>query len=565
MQNNQNNHLIYAFDGDEIGKRHAKEILSDNIEGIHNISAEITAANEMVRDFVEKNGGQMISFGGDEGVFSAPPEFVDLLETLRKNYERMIGATLSIGYGTKPSEAGKALLEAKETGKNKVVQYSEKSEQHAQNVQNKRDAEQSIQTQPDDVERKKIDDVLSSDQHQYDPSSLERESQSNDADEGVGHDQVLPSGKDSEINEPVISEPPKEDNNHGYDSGYKNSDPQQRRDSYQAQDLTSPTISKPNLTPKPKVKEAVTGDVPESSRLMNEELPDPKDKEPQDKKPGPTNYHGQAEGVASAMLNEIPEKEAPKSMAQPQDEKPSDLKYNDGEQSPPQPDMPMENATSDEAEQREEEDMSGESKHCASCTCGEHDGELNGLLDQHLENARDFEQSIDDGQPKSTEELLDAHINNQKELMDTIDQTGVMRPADYNEKQGDMGLSEEEADGDQPRLDEVLKEGLDVHSDNIQKEKVIQLVGQALEGFKSQKNILDKAKEQAPDLYGACIDMLRAMIELCSLAGLDNSGEAEQEVNEIEGQSEAPEEKPGSEEMPKEAAPKEGSPKPPQQ
>jgi hypothetical protein len=93
---------------------------------------------------------------------------------------------------------------------------------------------------------------------------------------------------------------------------------------------------------------------------------------------------------------------------------------------------------------------------------------------------------------------------------------------------------------------------LDAHADGIQKEKVIQLVGQALEGFKAQKSILDKAKVSAPELYDSCLQMLRAMIELCSLVGLNNAGEAEQEVNEIEGQSENPEEQPGSEETPQE-------------
>ena len=77
----------------------------------------------MVRDFVESNGGQMISFGGDEGVFTAPAEFVEFLDQLRKDYQYMVGATLSIGYGSKPSEAGKALLYAKEHGKDQVVPY----------------------------------------------------------------------------------------------------------------------------------------------------------------------------------------------------------------------------------------------------------------------------------------------------------------------------------------------------------------------------------------------------------------------------------------------------------
>lgn len=118
----------------------------------------------------------------------------------------------------------------------------------------------------------------------------------------------------------------------------------------------------------------------------------------------------------------------------------------------------------------------------------------------------------------------------------------------------------------------------------FKREKVIDMIGQALEAFKGQKKILDKAKEQAPELHDACISMLRAMIELCSLAGIDQS-QPEQEVNEIEGQSENPEEAPGSpetsaaqdsgdsekpcencgHEKAKPAAPQEGSPKAPQQ
>src|SRR5208282_4058449 len=103
MDNQKPSQLFFAFDGDSIGRRHAEAILSDDVNNISNVSSEITAANEMVKDFVESNGGQMVSFGGDEGVFSAPAEFVELLEQLRKDYQYMVGATLSIGYGSKPS------------------------------------------------------------------------------------------------------------------------------------------------------------------------------------------------------------------------------------------------------------------------------------------------------------------------------------------------------------------------------------------------------------------------------------------------------------------------------
>lgn len=493
--------LFFAFDGDDVGKRHAQAILSDNVGDISNVSGGITHANETIRDYVESNGGRMISFGGDEGIFEAPSDFVSRLEQLRQDYQSMVGATLSIGYGAKPSEAAKALIEAKETGKDKIIGYSENTEKYVQPVQENNDSESSTD------------------------------------DENVGHDQVLPEGSDSVQNEPTLCEPPKNDNNLGYDSGYKNSNIEDRTQSYRANDLEPPSIQKPNLIAQARISEAPSSDIQESDRNMNKELPDPKD---------------------------VPAIE----------QKPGDLQYTSNkEDNNREPNIPSENATTDVAENTEEQDMLGD-KHCASCTCEDHEQSNEDTLNQHVDNATDFSDSLGDGSNESAEDTLDTHIENAADMDSNIDEHGISRPEDYDENQGDLGLSEEEADNnDEPNINDVLKDGLDSHAENIKREKVLNMVGEALEGFKSQKQILDKAKDQAPELYDSCISMLKAMIELCSLAGIDQ-GQAEQDVNEIEGQSESPEEQPGSEGESEEscpncghqeAAPKEGSQKPPQQ
>jgi hypothetical protein len=66
----------------------------------------------------------------------------------------------------------------------------------------------------------------------------------------------------------------------------------------------------------------------------------------------------------------------------------------------------------------------------------------------------------------------------------------------------------------------VLEEGLDHSADGIQREKVVQMVSQALTQFKGCKEILESTKMQTPQLYQASIAMLRAMIEMASLLGL---------------------------------------------
>ena len=352
--------------------------------------------------------------------------------------------------------------------------------------------------------------------------------------------------------------------------------------------------------------EATSGDVPETSRPMNNVDANPGEQQPEDKKPTSKYYDGQAEWIKP---NED-EDGAPQSMANATSEnRPSDLKYTQHNQKEQQADMTIEDSTTDAAEDAmaaemgtagttSETPIEETAQHCPSCTCDEHtqnDKPMDQVMDEHVDNASDYANTIGEGgdggdqssagdqttgDGDSIEDILDQHLNNAVDMAQNgdvnsegLDPNGISRPEDYNAKQGDLGLSEEDAQNDDPNLDEVLRDGLDSHADSIQREKVIDMVGQALDAFKGQKQILDKAKAQAPELHDACISMLRAMIELCSLAGIDQS-QPEQEVNEIEG-GENPEEAPGSEGQPpnkegpcpncghgkeKTAAPQQGSP-----
>jgi hypothetical protein len=99
-----------------------------------------------------------------------------------------------------------------------------------------------------------------------------------------------------------------------------------------------------------------------------------------------------------------------------------------------------------------------------------------------------------------------------------------------------MGNPASPQDDGSPDLTAVLHEGLDVHADNIQREKVVQMTSQALEGFKASKQIIERAQEQAPQLYQASIMMLKAMIEMAKMLGLDREGAPAPEGNPLESQ-----------------------------
>jgi hypothetical protein len=121
----------------------------------------------------------------------------------------------------------------------------------------------------------------------------------------------------------------------------------------------------------------------------------------------------------------------------------------------------------------------------------------------------------------------------------------ISRPEGFEEDvPGEMGLSEE-GEEESPDITSVLQEGLDSHAGNIQRERVVDMVAQALEGFKGCKDILERAKEQAPQLYASSLAMLKAMIEMAKLLGLDK--EAEEQSTQGSEQEASPEEVPQEE------------------
>lgn len=132
----------------------------------------------------------------------------------------------------------------------------------------------------------------------------------------------------------------------------------------------------------------------------------------------------------------------------------------------------------------------------------------------------------DDPNTQTERGAVNAIDATQMPLGDDMDD-GASRPPGYSEAMPtDMGLAED-APQQGPDLTQVLQGGLDNHAESIGREKIVGMVSQALQGFKANKDILEKAKEQAPDLYSSTIMMLKAMIEMAKQLGF-----GEQEVEQ---------------------------------
>ena len=121
----QGNTFFIAVDGDAIGAKVGQAVLHDDIASLEEVSHAINAGQNLLIDFVESKGGKVISAGGDELVAGFNQEVSpDELEQIRQQYANIVGATLTVGTGSLPSEAGKALIFGKLNGKDQVAVFS---------------------------------------------------------------------------------------------------------------------------------------------------------------------------------------------------------------------------------------------------------------------------------------------------------------------------------------------------------------------------------------------------------------------------------------------------------
>lgn len=148
-------------------------------------------------------------------------------------------------------------------------------------------------------------------------------------------------------------------------------------------------------------------------------------------------------------------------------------------------------------------------------------------LDHSTEALQAIAQEIEsDGQatPTQSDAQVAESVDDAALAVGTNMEGNTSRPAGFDQNTPqDMGIAETPQSSDDqataPDLTSVLHEGLDSHADNIQREKVVQMVSTALAGFKSSKEILERAQSQAPQLYQSSIQMLKAMIEMARMLG----------------------------------------------
>jgi hypothetical protein len=196
------NRLFLALDADNAGRNVGQAVLMDDAQMLHDISQKIDAGTNAVKDMILALGGQIISAGGDEMTAMLDPQHESKIEEMRAKYEEITGFSASIGLGNSLSQAGKALIAAKLTGKDKTVRY----DQSVEDIINQ--AHQAVQDGTADEEQQKMDEHYIADTMDDEQAHMDEDMSSEDSESyEASPEDMIQKPEDEDVEDSENSEP----------------------------------------------------------------------------------------------------------------------------------------------------------------------------------------------------------------------------------------------------------------------------------------------------------------------------------------------------------------------
>jgi len=537
---------ILNYDGDNAGRQVGRAILSNDPATLSEVSERINLGHEIVKKWAMEHGGGIISGGGDEGCFHLPHEALDHIEQLRNDYHFATKLTMSVGVGKTLSEAGKSLIAAKFRGKNQVVYYDPRIEQELQQVQLKLE-----DGTANEVEKKQGDAYLR-------PEGTDTVMDGKDksitkAEDGSVFGHLMTHGK--KAGSTKIKDPPSlPQGTMAQDPGFHSKKPKLAKDENVAvsteahdcpycQELSNQNIQDEDcpycVAPHDPNAADHAEDCPYCAVMNHDPSADdhaedcPYCQEMANHDPSMDGHDADCPYCARAgdamggddqnispsdpstqllPTTQDSQNYSGQDMARPSMDKPAAISAQPSTLAAPtdsktNQNIILENAQGGPAEQEYRDPLAPP---VGTTSTPENDDSIESITNEIDALGTDEVPLRAEGQ------------NDDADLPNGTNMEGnVSRPESYSQNvPTDLGLGEEPDNGS-PDISSVLQEGLDSHADAIQRERVVGMVGEALEGFKSCKMILERAKTEAPQLYTSSISMLKAMIEMAKLLGLD--------------------------------------------
>ncbi len=532
--------FFIAADGDGIGKLVGRAVIANDVDELHKVSNRIDAAQDFILHWCGDVGGKKISGGGDEFTAAIPPEAKDGLKDLRASIEKSFGYTISVGVGRNLSEAGTALLVAKLRGKDCIVYFNkhikDDIKKAKRRVREGRATQEEYKLSEAYLEKSdnmgKICDLHKRERHRAHVHALHKH------EEGFHHPHT---SKDT--SDPVPFNPDNEDNRTD-DCAYC-----QDLDAVENADGSAGMHDCDACKEYDKDQQIMGG-------IDTDNCPYCQEHDALNSSDGGDNCEMCQEYNAAQGTKEL--ENIIGAQNDPENFQGVDHICNC-------PDCPKHDSTAlevqDQAAQRPDDcpecqEMYGQAIENEPGQTGQTDPKLQGheTAEQVLD-LLDQEPGTGDQTPSQEAKKIDNTELPQGDQM----REGTSVPEDFGQAQkNDISDPEKDmAQGDEPDMAGVLQSGLDDHANEQKKQEVLNMVAQTLAGFKANKASLEATKEQNQALYQSCIQMLKSMIELCKLLGLEPTA-APDPAPEM-AQEKPPQAPPGGTPA---GAPAEGSPDP---
>ncbi len=456
--------IYIAINGDDVGNRIGEAIANDDHEGLSQASSAIQGAHDNIDQWVDSIGGKKISSAGDDAIYLVPEQAVNDLDGVREQYKQESGHGLTVGVGPSMSQASKALIYGKLNGKDQTIHYEPGIEDYLSE-----DGEQGDEEQPEVPEQADVQGQADAD--------MEAEEGTGDLEEPPVDEQSSQDNEAAPAAQPGKKAPPPTTDQSQLDAQPEvgNEDDVAEDDQNQTDAPGNPVANQTSA--QKKASKPVGGNTPPIDGKTDEDLGTGEEDDSQADPMAQDDGSGAPEGDDTDMSETHPgTQDDPDAEADVENANPDPTSELQAGKTPVDP-----NADPDQ----ESQDPDADGGMDMSTTEGDVDGDESAYQDLSDD---DVEQ--DDDQAPGDEDPLASMIH------------GDMQEGGDDEAQDPNAMGDDQG-GDDSSLDDELRQD----------------IASALVSFKENKDMLEQAREQNPELYNATLTMLRSMIAMAKKLG----------------------------------------------
>jgi hypothetical protein len=127
--------IYLVINGDNTSEGLSQNIVNDDVQGLADNTGKIDSTRKVIDGIVQEAGGKVIISASDEAVYELPSsDYSELAQKIMQTYKESLGNSVTVGMGSTLSQAYEALINGKNTGKDKYVSYDSMEEKSPEDM-----------------------------------------------------------------------------------------------------------------------------------------------------------------------------------------------------------------------------------------------------------------------------------------------------------------------------------------------------------------------------------------------------------------------------------------------